>query len=236
MKQKVNVKYVRPLLVAALVVIGLTLLPAVTFSANPNPKVVPPISRSYGMTYGEWSARWWQWAISLPADYNPLTDTADCSTGQLGSVWFLGGAFYPASNPDVRNCNVPAGKALFFPIVNTECSDLEPDPWHGDTPATRRACAKANMDPPGIDPANLFAEIDGVSIQNLTQYRVMSPNFFFTAPDPNVLGVPGGSGQSVGDGYYLMVAPLPAGHHTIHFGGVFADWSLDITYYLNVKR
>jgi hypothetical protein len=33
-----------------------------------------------------------------------------------------------------------------------------------------------------------------------------------------------------------MLAPLPAGRHTIHFGGNFPDWSLDVTYYLNVKR
>lgn len=233
MKQT-NKKYGLILLAMLAVIIGLTLMPAVSFSANTNPKIAPPNSRPYGMTYAEWSARWWQWAISLPADHNPLTDTADCSTGQLGPVWFLGGPFWPAANPDVRNCNVPAGKALFFPIVDTECSDLETPPWYGATEADRRTCASTSMN----TAVDLVAEIDGVAVQNIAAYRAGSPNYYFTAPDPNVLGIAAGSGQSVADGFYLMVAPLPAGRHTIHFSATMLDsgWSLDLTYYLNVKR
>lgn len=233
MKQKAILKDARILLAVVGVIMALTLLPAISFGANPNPRVLPPKSDAYGMTYGEWSARWWQWAISLPTDHNPLTDTADCSTGQLGPVWFLGGPFWPAANPNVRNCNVPPGKALFFPIVDTECSDLEQPPWFGATEADRRACAKGGMDPA----SDLVAEIDGAVIQNLASYRAASPNFFFTAPADNVLGVTGGgSGQSVADGFYLMVAPLPAGPHTIHFSANVSGWSLDVTYYLDVKR
>jgi hypothetical protein len=247
---KAILKHVRIVLAAVVVLAGLAVTsanllareisarvqPAVASAGNLNPGVIPPKGAPYGMTYGEWSARWWQWAIGLPSDHNPLTDTADCSAGQLGPVWFLGGAFYPASSTDFRHCNVPAGKALFIPIIDTECSNLEPPPWFGATEEERRACAKVNMDPPAVEPANLFAEVDGVPVQNLTAYRVVSPNFYFTAPDLNVLGVPGGSGESVGDGYFLLLAPLSAGPHTIHFGGIFTDWSLDLTYYINVKK
>src|SRR5215475_5430424 len=60
---------------------------------------------------------WWKWALETPASENPLTDTTGQFAGvnQSGRVWFLAG------NPGgttVRTITVPAGKALFFPIVN----------------------------------------------------------------------------------------------------------------------
>jgi hypothetical protein len=77
------------------VVVGL-MVAAVTWvaqgaSSNLNPGVLPPLSKPYGMSYGQWSVRWWQWVFSLPANNNPILDTGDCSAGQSGPVWFLGG-------------------------------------------------------------------------------------------------------------------------------------------------
>ena len=31
-------------------------------------------SNLYGLTYGEWTAKWWQWAYSVPKDVNPSFD------------------------------------------------------------------------------------------------------------------------------------------------------------------
>src|SRR5689334_15805444 len=87
------------LIAVAVAVIGL--IPAVSLAADPHsfppvignagPGVLPVKSSPYGMTYGQWSARWWQWAFSLPIDRSPLFGTADCSAGQSGLVWFLPG-------------------------------------------------------------------------------------------------------------------------------------------------
>jgi hypothetical protein len=208
------------------------LLPTFSFSSNPNPGVLPPNSHAYGMTYAEWSARWWQWAVSMPLDHNPLNDTADCSTAQLGKVWFLGGAFGPDAKP-IRECNVPVGKALFFPIVDVDCSSLELPPFFGGTPEERRACVRAMVD----TVFDLAAEIDGVS-QDLTNYRATSPDFHFVVPDNNVLFVPAGSGDMAADGYYLLLAPLSKGQHTIHFKGTFGtpSFSVEETYHLTVGQ
>ena len=170
--------------------------------------------------------------MSLPVDQNPFFDENGCANGakgQLGPVWFLTGVIN-VSGTAVRDCTVPAGKALFFPIINVECSTLEAPPFHGDNEAELRACAK------GFHFGNVFAEIDGVAVQNLNRYLVDSPLFTFTVPPNNVLGVAAGTGQSVSNGYYLMLAPLPVGEHVIHFGGTFTDFdfSLDITYNLTV--
>ena len=59
-----------------------------------NSQVVQPNSTEFGNTYGEWSARWWQWLVSIPADTNPnfSSGNVDCTLGQSGPVWFLGEA------------------------------------------------------------------------------------------------------------------------------------------------
>ena len=153
-------------------------------AGNPNPGVIPPHAKAYGMTYGEWSAKWWQWAYSLPVDQNPFFDEDhNCSNGangQLGPVWFLTGVIN-ISGTAVRDCTVPAGKALFFPILNAECATLE---GNGSTEAELRACTKGFMD----FATDVAAEIDGVPIQNVQDYRASSPLFTYgPLPDNNVL-------------------------------------------------
>jgi hypothetical protein len=199
---------------------------------HPRSAVLPIQAHAFGKTYANWSAAWWQWALSIPADNHPLTDTADVSTGQKGAVWFLGGYF--GSTTAARHCTIPPGKALFFPILNVECSTVEPPPFFGADEEELRANAKAFVDPA----TDLFAEVDGVSIQNLDQYRTQSPLFSFDAPQPNVLGVAGPiQGESVSDGYYLLIPPLPVGEHTIHFGGTFPqfNFTIDVTYHITVS-
>lgn len=221
-------------IIVGLALAALLMIPASPAAAgNPNPRILPPGSTPHGMTYGEWSARWWQWALSLPVDQNPFFDeNGGCSNGangQLGPVWFLTGVIN-VSGTATRDCTVPAGKALFFPIINVECSTLEAPPFYGGNEAELRACAK------GFHFGNVFAEIDGVPVQDLDRYLVDSPLFTFTVPPNNVLGVGPGTGQSVSNGYYLMLAPLSVGKHIIRFGGTFTDFnfSLDITYHITV--
>lgn len=62
-------------------------------AATAKPRVLPPRSRPFGLTYAQWSEKWWQWALSIPADENPLLDPTgeNCGTGQSRRVWFLAG-------------------------------------------------------------------------------------------------------------------------------------------------
>src|SRR5947207_2608039 len=63
--------------------------------SSPNAGVIPRDANAYGNTYGEWSARWWQWVLAIPVATNPNLDTtgAHCGEGQAGPVWFLAGTF-----------------------------------------------------------------------------------------------------------------------------------------------
>jgi hypothetical protein len=116
----------------------------------------------------------------------------------------------------LRSPFLPA-KALFLPAITIECSSLEPPEsgFHGDTEEEQAECAKFWSD----HIVDLSFEIDGVPVQNLASYRVVSPQFSFTAPDPNILLVPGGAGTAVADGYYMMLAPLSKGVHTTRIQG-----------------
>jgi hypothetical protein len=103
---------------------------------------------------------------------------------------------------------------------------LEPGPFgspgsfHGDTPEQRQACAKAWAD----HLTDISAEIDGTPIANLAPLRTRSGDFSFTVPNNNILGVPGPAwGFSSGDGFYVLLNPLPAGTHTIRLRGTFHD-------------
>ncbi len=79
----------------AVVLVGLTavaMTPVARADDDRNPRIFPRDAAPYGNTYGEWSARWWQWLLSVPTPKNPNLDTTgqDCDEGQAGPVWFLG--------------------------------------------------------------------------------------------------------------------------------------------------
>lgn len=228
---------------ATLVVLGLT-ASAAWAQRNPNPGVVPSQAVAYGHTYSEWNAAWWQWAYSFPPgeDQNPVQDPtgALAGLGQSGPVWFLAGTF---GRTATRTATIPAGKALFFPIINTlwiNIPELGDNPWSDE----QRAFAKGFL-APFIDNAfNLSCTIDGVAVANVASYRSVTADgseYPITFGEVNLWGLPAGTyGPSVDDAICLLIAPLKPGLHTIRFtaasegswGGSFA---LDVTYNLTVQ-
>jgi hypothetical protein len=231
-------------LVTARAVLGLacglslfTCVPPRSFAdeqGNHSPRVIPPVAKAYSKSYAEWSAAFWRWNSALPIDRNPNFDAGDCQNGdngQSGPVWFLGQG---VGVPVVRNCMVPAGKAIFFSILAAECSTLEAPPFYGDDEAQLRTCARSLAD----SFMALACEVDGAALRDLNAYRVQSPLFQIAFPPDNVAGVPGGgTGLSVADGWYVLLAPLSKGQHTIHVHGEVPSFGYvqDITYHLTVE-
>ncbi len=170
------------------------------------PKVIPPHARAFGRTFVEWSAAWWQWIFSIPVDQNPILDLtgAVCHEGQSGKVFFLAGA--GTTDPVTRACTVRLGTPLFFPLINAECSTVEPPPFFGGNAAELSDCAGSFFSSGDA----LSCAIDGVALQELERFRAQSPVFDFSMPaEKNLLGLPGvTSGMSVSDGYWLLLAPL----------------------------
>ena len=60
------------------------------------------------------SGAWWVWAFEFAFPQDGEGDV-DCAVGQSGGTWFLAGT---GGGPAERNCTIPVGKRLFFPLVN----------------------------------------------------------------------------------------------------------------------
>jgi len=209
-----------------------------------SPQVVPPNQEAFALSYGEWSARWWQWAgFGMPDAGNPITDPtgAQCAVGQWGPVFFLAGT--TGAGPVARSCTIPPGKGLLFPIVNFAGAV----PEDGTTPEEVASAASGAADL--VDVSTLSVNIDGVEVQNLGRFRFRTPVFSFTGSAPNLSSLTGCTvtypncyegfrSQAVGDGYWILLMPLRPGHHTVHFHGEVPDWGFvqEVTYHLNVLK
>jgi len=210
-------------------------------SANALPQDVEALT--FGNSYGEWSARWWQWLLSIPAAVNPNLDAtgANCQQGQSANVWFLAATF---GGPAVRSCTVPVGKALFFPLINNV--GFQPNPT--DTLNSLRKQAAGPID--NVSITSLVCSIDGVRCAvDLSLFRVTSPSFSLISPPGGLLTAGGYNDTTnppfVSDGYWMFVGPLLRGHHVIKFGGSssgdpsavppVSPFSVDVTYNLTVQ-
>lgn len=189
----------------------------------------PPNLRYRGLSYSEWEARWWQAALSIPIVDGHHPFISGGAFGAEDGVLFLAGV----GGGVTVDLTIPAGNVIFFPVVNAECSVIEPPPFHGDNEEELRACANYHID----NTSQRFAVIDGVPVTNLDDYRSESPLFEFgPLPENNIAGLPAGTtSSSVDAGVYLFLA-LPVGKHVLHFGGTFDlfGFSIDTTYNITV--
>jgi len=213
-----------------------------SFSSVASSHVVPAKQKAFEMTYGEWSARWWQFVFGLPQADNPLDDTtgALCGKGQWGPVIFLVGT--TGGDPVVRTCIIPGNKGILIPIITFGGSVPDDAASVGEL----SSLVKSVLDM--VDLNTLTFTIDGVPVKNLENYRFQSPVFTYTGHVPNIYSEFGCAGtaphcyegyndQGVAEGYWILLNPLPAGQHTIHLHGEIPDWAftVDVTYHLTVQ-
>ena len=203
--------------------------------------IAPIHTMPEGQTYGRWAAQWWQWALGVPAATNPVLDTtgANCSQRQVDEVWFLAGSF--STDPVVRTCEIPAGKSLFFPLINNSYFAFLNDPPETRTEEFVRAAAACTV------PAQISVWIDDFKIPRPLHFFTgesgsLSPLFNVQLPPGNVFTDDTNVipelllSPSAEQGYYLFVRPLHAGQHTIHWvsTGCSPGFSQDITYHLTI--
>jgi hypothetical protein len=219
-------------------------------------EVLPPSSLPYGLSYEEWSAKWWQWSLGQSTNHLELAGWSGICTGPASRVRFLEGVYLPiigGVTTDTREVTIPPETPLFFTILANY--------------ADNTACPISTFTT--LTPAELAAEvqgewsyvtatsctIDGVAVAGLadpatTEYLVQSPPFSYTtAEHDNVLAgffgepcIPGGATvhPAVADGVYLMLSPLSPGKHTIYFNAVVtvggtAIVNEKITYHITVS-
>jgi hypothetical protein len=187
---------------------------------------IPVASGQETRNLADLTADWWNWASSMnpsPTE-GSYTNTAQCEGEYVDGVFFLAGSAF-GENKVERTCTVPADTPIFFPIVNVICSEAfgvagqdPPDPEPYDT-----ACVEPATDDVIDPPSKWYATLDK---QDLEQQRIASGLFDWTIVFPNnpFPGFVPGTYESASDGLWVYLEEgLPAGEHTIVFGGKFKD-------------
>jgi hypothetical protein len=235
--------------VVCTVALSLIVLAPAGVAAAGNPGAMPPNASPYGKTYGEWAAEWIKWNCAIPTSVNPQLDLTgeNAQQNQSGPVWFLAGVGPWGGGTVVRQTTVPAGKALFFPLASIWWLTIYPYDSEGEDPLAwwdaNQGWVRDLLQSFNDAATDLSCEIDGVPVAKIEQYRAYSPDFMAYLPDENIfdlMGYPGdveeqiaGPGVDMG-GYYLFLAPLSAGEHTLHFTGTNVAGTQDVTYILDV--
>jgi hypothetical protein len=197
-------------------------------------------TKVYGRTYGEWGNEWWAWAQSAPDGQNPVQDStgAYCGVNQpSGNVWFLAGTFGGSVQ---RSCTIPRGRALFYPLLNIH--------WV-DCPGT------SDVNVPEADIRNLLASVIDLTTAVTTSLndvpvvglqvpivRTQGPRFSTVLPANNVIApscnppLPAGrTGRQISEGYWVMLPPLPPGHHVLKLRGALPWFGTAVEYHLTVQ-
>jgi hypothetical protein len=169
----------------------------------------------YNKSFGEWANNWWSWLFSMPQEKNAMNDETGvlCAENQNDpNVWYLTGG-KPSGNLITRQCDVPAGKALFFADAN-ECN-------HGEYPEIANADIKG-LEACAIDGNKLGeggyvkASFDGNEIMNIVKdYNITSGPF-----DTNITSnfiFPGDPGlwNTMSNAYVLFLKPPSKGPHQL---------------------
>lgn len=219
--------HITSIIVAVVLMVGTVLIAC---STKATPKILPPTSSIEGLTYGEWLAKWWKYALEAPVEENPISGETgnNCVYQRIGNVGLV---LANSSLDKPIECEVPTGMMLFVEVLGAECSTLEEAPFYGGNEEELRACAQAFV------PQDLEVTIDGVEVKDLNQFFITSPMYEITEPENNILAVPAGTtGQSLGSGVYLMLSQLSAGKHTIYLRGTYPsfEYTAEKTFNLTV--
>ncbi len=197
--------------------------------------VVAPDQPVAGKSQLEWSQAWWEWVLGAPASGNPLLDE-DGSLAQVnnnGPVFFVAGdSFF--GKPIVRTFTVPAGRPIFFPVINNLFIETPPSECFPSV-----SCALGRVTPLITDATDLHATLDGQNllIPDALDFRQTSSKFFLIAlPDDNLFGAPEDDYPAVLDGYWVAVEGLSPGSHTLTFGATSGNFLVDVTANLTVPE
>lgn len=212
--------------------------------AAPLSLVLDPRTNPLGRSYGEWGTEWYRWTYEIPGSAHPLIDEtgANCGQHQTRAVFFLAGNFGGVTR---RRCTVPRSKPLFMPIFNSNLDNCGVPTSQQVADAELRTNTRA-----GIDEVTAMSfALDGATLANtvasFAPYRGGLQQFQYEVPMGDSLfrtlmvDFSGTCTTSFQDGFWIMLAPLPPGQHTIRFtsaapGVMMPDFMLDVTYQLTV--
>lgn len=191
-----------------------------------------PSEIPFGLTFGQWTVKWWQWVFSSPGIKNPILDNDGRHAGvnQSGPVWFLGGTFGENRIPD-RTTTIPYGKAILFPVINYEMNSLEDPNMRDEKQLLDHVCRDVD------DIVITETLIDGVKIP-ACRIKSDPPTFDLLMMPNNCLRIAPGRTMAAADGYWVFLKPLLPGMHEIYFHGACSAGTRNATafYHLTISE
>jgi hypothetical protein len=176
----------------------------------------PSESYPYGLSYGEWTVKWWQWLLSTPKSCNPLIDQSgeNADINQPNEhVWFLAGKLGSEDkNLPLRNCNIPVGRSILFPVINCEANFIE---------FPELKTKEALIDHVVNDENTIVEKTCILNDMPIDVQRVKSdPEIFeVSLNNDNIYNVNGGNTIACADGFWVFLRPPPRGEYELSFRG-----------------
>jgi hypothetical protein len=167
-----------------------------------------------GSTYGEWTARYWQWLLSIPKEVNPYYDKTgkNAHQQQSGPVFFLANAPENSSVHRVVNkmCDVPKPRAMLCPVDTCLFTSIE-----NPNLTTQQLRLKAIRQRAQVKMVAATINNEPMT-SDLQEHRVDSPVFNIQLRANNILGIQVEPNQvvstiGVSDGYWIMMKPPKKG-------------------------
>ena len=178
----------------------------------------------YDHSQVEWTEAYLQWIATFARGSSPVSDStgALCGVKQEGDVWFL--ATSDGTAPVERSCAIPAGKTVLVPLATTVERSGNKEP----VCESMARLASGSL----THVSELAMTIDGVAVDNMPSHRIPTGDCF-------ALGArqfpPVRAKTAVADGWYVMLAPLPAGPHQIVVSWRYDGTPLTTTYRLDQR-
>lgn len=166
-----------------------------------------PVSAS-----AELQGEWWTWAASEPEETNPVADEdgSACDRNQPEDVWFLAGSF---GGEVERECTVPEGRPIVFPLVNLFGSGQDCLAFMRDAEGT------ALLDGMPVE-SEVYAG-ESITVQGLEGNAVTGVAERFTA---------------TGCGLWVQLPAPGLGQHILKFSGRSTGLSVGAEYRLTIEE
>ena len=171
----------------------------------------------YGLSYGQWTVKWWNWFLSTPKSRNPVVDESGefaAENQPTSDVWFLGGKLGNEDrNLPSRFCSIHVGRSILFPVINCEANPLEYPQLKTEQELIDHVTADENT---------IVEKVCLLNGKPIPVQRVQSDPAIFEVifDEDNIYNVKGGESTiAYGDGYWVFLKPLPAGDHVLSFRG-----------------
>lgn len=171
--------------------------------------VLDPQQKVDGITQAKYTERWWQWATRLPDGVRAYQDPsgAQCGMNQSGPVWFLAGT--EGTMRVSRQCDIPSGRFIFFPII---AMTVHAKPGKPIDCKTAQAQVRDNND----HLVEASVTLDGQAIQRVSSHRIRSARCFDAYASAQYLEHHEAYVPAATEGYWIMLGPLSEGiHHLV---------------------